>query len=67
MCSTIHTHPRADFTSFPQTRHFCKDSSISSHNNFILDYLLTPTERSRRSKYAPLCALVHGRTVRASC
>ena len=46
--------PRAHCFSFYQTRHFWKAPINSSHQNFMVGFLLTPTQRSRGSKSALL-------------
>ena len=46
-CSTIRALPRAHCFSFWQTRLFWKAPTSSSHQNFILGHLLTPTQTSQ--------------------
>ena len=56
MCSTIRPRPGAHCVSFLQVRHFWKTLTSSSHQHFILGYLLTPSLRSGASKCARLSA-----------
>ena len=52
--------------SFWQTRLFWKAPTSSSHQNYILGHLLTPTQRFGGLKSALLSAPFHGPTVSVS-